>query len=156
MYGVGQLAEVVSGLSDPGTMNSRSLPSLSFRLSISNTLFFIQVLMMVRVRAMSFGSLFGDPDAGAMVHGFDRLIAHAAKTRALSAGSIVGGGTVASSERARGTSCITERRVLEQLDTGSAVTPYLHYGDKVRSRNTGRSRSVDLRRNRANRRAAAG
>ena len=78
------------------------------------------------------GKLFGDPDAGAMVHGFDRLIAHAAKTRALSAGSIVGGGTVASSERARGTSCITERRVLEQLDTGSAVTPYLHYGDKVR------------------------
>jgi fumarylacetoacetate (FAA) hydrolase len=38
------------------------------------------------------GTLFGDLDAGAMVHGFDRLIAHAAKTRALSAGSIIGGG----------------------------------------------------------------
>ncbi len=78
------------------------------------------------------GTLFGDPDAGAMVHGFDRLIAHAAKTRALSAGSIIGGGTVASLDEARGTSCLTERRVIEMLNTGKMSTPYLHYGDRVR------------------------
>jgi fumarylacetoacetate (FAA) hydrolase len=78
------------------------------------------------------GELFGDPDAGAMLHGFDRLVAHAAKTRALSAGSIVGGGTVANTDPGRGTSCITERRVIEQLNTGKMVTPYLRYGDRVR------------------------
>jgi fumarylacetoacetate (FAA) hydrolase len=78
------------------------------------------------------GTLYGDPDAGAMTHGFDRLIAHAAKTRALAAGSIVGSGTVASMDPARGTSCLTERRVLEMLDTGTMTTPYLRYGDRVR------------------------
>lgn len=84
------------------------------------------------LRSQVNGQLFGDPDAGAMLHGFDRLIAHAAKTRALSAGSIVGSGTVANNDPARGTSCITERRVIEQLDTGKMVTPYLKYGDRVR------------------------
>lgn len=78
------------------------------------------------------GTLFGDPDSGAMVHGFDRLVAHAAKTRRLSAGSIVGGGTVANEDPARGTSCITERRVIEIFDHGEARTPYLRYGDRVR------------------------
>jgi fumarylacetoacetate (FAA) hydrolase len=78
------------------------------------------------------GQLFGEPDAGEMVHGFDRLIAHVAKTRALAAGSIVGGGTVANNDAARGTSCLTERRVLELLNTGKVTTPYLRYGDCVR------------------------
>ena len=85
-----------------------------------------------RLRCSLNGTLFGDPDAGAMVHGFDRIIAHAARTRALSAGSIVGGGTVANEDPARGTSCITERRVIETLAHGDARTPYLRYGDKIR------------------------
>ncbi len=85
-----------------------------------------------RLRCFVNGVLFGDADAGAMVHGFDRLIAHAAKTRALSAGSIVGGGTVANADPARGTSCITERRVVEILEHGEAHTPYLRYGDRIR------------------------
>jgi fumarylacetoacetate (FAA) hydrolase len=84
------------------------------------------------LRSQVNGTQFGDPDAGAMLHGFDRLIAHAAKTRALSAGSIIGSGTVANTDEKRGTSCITERRVIEQLATGKMVTPYLKYGDKVR------------------------
>jgi len=85
-----------------------------------------------RLRSYVNGTLFGDPDAGEMLHGFDRLIAHAAKTRALSAGSIIGSGTVANNDPARGTSCITERRVIEQLTTGTMQTPYLRYGDRVR------------------------
>jgi fumarylacetoacetate (FAA) hydrolase len=78
------------------------------------------------------GVLFGDPDAGPMVHGFDRLIAHAAKTRALGAGTIVGGGTVANDDPARGTSCITERRMLETFQHGEPRTPFLRFGDRVR------------------------
>jgi fumarylacetoacetate (FAA) hydrolase len=85
-----------------------------------------------RLRSQVNGEMFGDPDAGEMIHGFDRLIAHVAKTRALSAGTIVGGGTVASNDPARGTSCITERRVLEMLNTGKMTTPYLREGDRVR------------------------
>jgi fumarylacetoacetate (FAA) hydrolase len=78
------------------------------------------------------GQLYGDPDAGEMLHGFDRLISHVAKTRALSAGSIIGAGTAASNEPARGTSCIAERRVIEVLDSGTATTPFLKFGDHVR------------------------
>jgi fumarylacetoacetate (FAA) hydrolase len=78
------------------------------------------------------GKLNGDPDAGEMIHGFDRLIAHVAKTRALSAGSIIGGGTVASDDPQRGTSCLAERRVIEMLNTGEMATPFLQFGDRVR------------------------
>jgi fumarylacetoacetate (FAA) hydrolase len=78
------------------------------------------------------GKRYGDPDAGAMVHGFDRLIAHAAKTRALAAGSIIGSGTVASRDPARGVSCLAEQRVIEALEHGEAKTPFLKFGDKVR------------------------
>lgn len=78
------------------------------------------------------GKLYGEPNAGEMVHGFDRLIAHTAVTRALSAGSIIGSGTVANNDASRGTSCLTERRVLEILAGGEAKTPYLQYGDRVR------------------------
>ena len=78
------------------------------------------------------GACFGDPQAGLMLHGFDELIAHVAKTRSLAAGSIIGGGTVADPDPARGTSCITERRVVELLRDGAATTPYLHRGDRVR------------------------
>ncbi len=78
------------------------------------------------------GKRFGDPDAGEMVHGFDRLIAHTAKTRALSAGSIIGSGTVASRDPKRGVSCLQEQRVIEALEFGEAKTPFLHFGDRVR------------------------
>jgi fumarylacetoacetate (FAA) hydrolase len=78
------------------------------------------------------GQKFGSPNAGDMVHGFDKLVAHAAKTRALSPGTIVGGGTVANMDASHGTSCITERRVLEILSVSEAKTPFLKYGDVVR------------------------
>ena len=89
---------------------------------------------------------FGDPDAGAMVHGFDRIVAHAAKTRALSAGSIIGGGTIANEDPARGTSCITERRVMETFAIGKAVTPFLRFGDRVRIEMLDRDGKLNIRR----------
>ncbi len=78
------------------------------------------------------GTLFGDPDAGAMVFGFDELVAHVAKTRSIAPGSIIGSGTVASADDARGTSCVIERRVKEILAHGAPRTPFLKFGDRVR------------------------
>lgn len=79
------------------------------------------------------GELFGQPDAGTdMTFDFPRLISHAATTRRLSAGTVVGAGTVSNRAEDAGACCIVERRTREVLATGEAVTPFLRYGDKVR------------------------
>jgi fumarylacetoacetate (FAA) hydrolase len=79
------------------------------------------------------GTLFGSPNArNGMVFDFPRLIAHAAKTRPLGAGSIIGSGTVANSDRHVGSSCIAEQRAIETMENGEPRTPYLKFGDKVR------------------------
>jgi fumarylacetoacetate (FAA) hydrolase len=79
------------------------------------------------------GAKFGAPDAGVdMTFSFAELIAHAAKTRALGAGSIVGSGTVANKDPSVGSCCIAERRTREQIETGSPKTPFLKFGDRVR------------------------
>jgi fumarylacetoacetate (FAA) hydrolase len=79
------------------------------------------------------GSRFGAPNAGEdMTFSFPQLIAHAAKTRFLGAGSIVGSGTVASKDRSRGSACIAERRSLEQIEAGEPKTPFMKFGDRVR------------------------
>lgn len=79
------------------------------------------------------GSVFGDPDAGEdMTFDFPQLVVHIARTRNLRAGTILGSGTVASSDPARGTGCIVERRAVEQLARGAPQTPYLSFGDRVR------------------------
>jgi len=79
------------------------------------------------------GQLFGWPNAGTdMTFGFPELIAHAARTRPLGAGTIIGSGTVANRDRTLGSSCIAERRMLELLAGATAQTPYLRCGDKVR------------------------
>jgi fumarylacetoacetate (FAA) hydrolase len=76
---------------------------------------------------------FGAPLAGDdMVFGFPRLIQHAAWTRALCAGGIMGSGTVANADHSRGSCCIAERRMIETLETGAPKTPFLKYGDRVR------------------------
>jgi fumarylacetoacetate (FAA) hydrolase len=67
-----------------------------------------------------------------MVFDFPRLIAHAAKTRPLGAGTIIGSGTVANEDRSVGSSCIVERRAIEVIEHGSAQTPFLKFGDRVR------------------------
>lgn len=77
--------------------------------------------------------LFGEPNAGVdMTFDFPTLIAHAAKTRALGAGSIIGSGTVSNYDRSKGSSCIAEKRVLEVIEQGKALTPFLQGGDRVR------------------------
>ncbi|MFI5308108.1 MAG: fumarylacetoacetate hydrolase family protein [Polyangiales bacterium] len=79
------------------------------------------------------GVRFGDPDAGTdMAFDFAQLIAHAAKTRPLGAGTIIGSGTVSNRDQSRGSSCIAERRMLEQLVSGAPATPFLRPGDRVR------------------------
>lgn len=76
--------------------------------------------------------LFGDPNAGPEMHfSFPELIAHICKTRAYTAGTILGSGTVSNEDRRRGWSCLAEKRMIEQIDTGSAKTPFLQYGDRV-------------------------
>ncbi len=67
-----------------------------------------------------------------MQFNFAQLIAHAARTRPLPAGTIIGSGTISNADISRGCACIVEQRVLEQLTTGSVSTEYLHDGDRVR------------------------
>ena len=78
------------------------------------------------------GERFGAPNAGVdMTFSFAQLIAHAAKTRVLSAGTIVGSGTVSNRDRSAGSCCIAERRTLEQIEAGAPKTPFLRFGDRV-------------------------
>jgi fumarylacetoacetate (FAA) hydrolase len=74
---------------------------------------------------------FGNADAGAMHFHFGQLIAHAARTRPLAAGTIIGSGTVSNEDRARGSSCIQERRMLEKIHEGVMKTPFMKDGDTV-------------------------
>ena len=62
---------------------------------------------------------------------FFDLIAHITKSRAFTAGSILGSGTVSNEDRSRGSSCLVERRMIEQIDTGAIKTGYLKAGDRV-------------------------
>jgi fumarylacetoacetate (FAA) hydrolase len=79
------------------------------------------------------GKWFGAPNAGEdMTFSFPQLIAHAAKTRFLGTGSIVGSGTVSNKDASRGSCCIAERRTREQLEQGSPKTPFLKFGDRVK------------------------
>jgi len=79
------------------------------------------------------GERFGNAVGGVMEFGFHDLVAHAASTRSLCAGTIIGSGTVSNSNfREIGSSCIAERRGIEMLDEGTARTSYMHFGDTVR------------------------
>lgn len=84
------------------------------------------------------GKLFGQPNAGVdMQFNFPQLIAHAAKTRRLAAGTIVGSGTISNRDRSVGSSCLAEVRMLEILDSGGSgvgkpSTPFLRFGDRVK------------------------
>jgi fumarylacetoacetate (FAA) hydrolase len=79
------------------------------------------------------GAWFGAPEAGVdMQFDFAQLVAHAAKTRPLSAGTIVGSGTIANQDTSKGASCFAEKRTVETLERGKPVTPFLSFGDAVR------------------------
>lgn len=77
--------------------------------------------------------LFGKPEAGVdMTFNFSQLIAHAAKTRPLGAGAIIGSGTVSNYDRSAGSSCLAEIRMLETIEHGQPKTPFMSFGDTVR------------------------
>jgi len=77
------------------------------------------------------GKEVGRPDAGEMHFSFFQLIEHAAKTRPLSAGTIIGSGTVSNKDQSRGVSCLAEKRMLEKISGGEIVTPFMRVGDRI-------------------------
>jgi fumarylacetoacetate (FAA) hydrolase len=85
------------------------------------------------IRVFWNGTAFGHPDCGAMGFSFGQLVEHAAHTRNLSAGTIIGSGTISNPDyRTVGSACIAERRGIELVDHGKPSTPYMRFGDRVR------------------------
>ena len=78
------------------------------------------------------GKWFGNPHGGAMNFSFPQLIAHAALTRRLGAGTLVGSGTVSNADRDVGSACIAERRAIEMIEYGAPQTGFMRFGDRVR------------------------
>ena len=77
--------------------------------------------------------LFGKPDAGIdMTFDFPTLVSHAAKTRKLGAGCIIGSGTVSNYDGCASSSCLAEIRMLETIAYGKPSTPFMKFGDTVR------------------------
>jgi fumarylacetoacetate (FAA) hydrolase len=86
----------------------------------------------VRVRSTYNGQVVGDCDAGPEMHfSFFDLIQHIARTRRFAAGTILGSGTVSNADRARGISCLAERRMIETIEGGKPVTPFMAVGDRI-------------------------
>lgn len=79
------------------------------------------------------GDWLGEADCGVdMQFDFGQLVAHAAKTRPLAAGTLVGSGTIANQDTSKGASCLAEQRTVETLRDGKPTTPFLKFGDNVR------------------------
>lgn len=79
------------------------------------------------------GDFFGKPEAGVdMQFNFAQLVAHAARTRPLTAGTIVGSGTIANEDTVKGASCLAEIRMLEIIADGKPSTPFMKFGDRIR------------------------
>ncbi|KGE76943.1 fumarylacetoacetate hydrolase family protein [Halomonas salina] len=90
------------------------------------------------------GEKFGEPEAGPdMIFGFPELVAHAARTRHLGAGAVIGSGTVSNpdadggpgkpvADGGVGYSCLAEVRMVEKILHGESRTPFMHFGDRVR------------------------
>jgi fumarylacetoacetate (FAA) hydrolase len=85
----------------------------------------------LRVRSTLNGQLVGDTDAGEMHFSFPELIQHISKTRGFTAGTILGSGTVSNEDRARGISCLAERRMIETIEEGKPKTPFMKPGDTI-------------------------
>lgn len=76
---------------------------------------------------------FGEAECGVdMQFDFGQLVAHAAKTRPLTAGTVVGSGTIANEDTSKGASCLAEQRTVETLRNGKPSTPFLKFGDRVK------------------------
>lgn len=86
---------------------------------------------------------FGSPNAGPEMHfSFYELIAHVSRTRPLGAGTILGSGTVSNEDVTRGAACIAEKRMLEKIETGEFVTPFMTFGHTVHIEVTRDGRSL--------------
>jgi len=78
-------------------------------------------------------TLFGQPNCGVdMTFDFPTIVAHAAKTRPLSSGCVIGSGTISNYDRSAGSSCLAEIRMLEIIADGKPSTPFMSFGDRVR------------------------
>lgn len=78
------------------------------------------------------GEFFGAPDCDVdMTFNFLQLIEHVTKTRRLGAGAIIGSGTISNYDRSKGSSCLAEKRMLETIEHGKPVTPFMSFGDRV-------------------------
>jgi fumarylacetoacetate (FAA) hydrolase len=87
----------------------------------------------MRVRSTYNDKLVGDCESGPEMHfSFFQLIEHIAKTRRFTAGTILGSGTVSNADRARGISCLAEARMIETIESGKPVTPFMKKGDRIR------------------------
>jgi fumarylacetoacetate (FAA) hydrolase len=85
-----------------------------------------------RIRSTYNAQVIGECDAGPEMHfSFCDLVQHIAKTRRFTAGTIVGSGTVSNTARDRGVSCLAERRMIETIETGKPVTPFMAVGDHI-------------------------
>lgn len=79
------------------------------------------------------GELFGEPNCGVdMTFDFPTIVAHAAKTRPLAAGCVVGSGTISNYDRSKGSSCLAEKRMLEIIADGKPTTSFMKFGDTVK------------------------
>ncbi|MEO0815031.1 MAG: fumarylacetoacetate hydrolase family protein, partial [Myxococcota bacterium] len=79
------------------------------------------------------GEQVGLAEAGPEMHfSFHQLIAHVTRTRALTAGTILGSGTVSNEDRSKGISCLAERRMIEIIDEGEAKTSFMKVGDQIK------------------------
>lgn len=86
----------------------------------------------LRLRVQRDGQWIGHPHAAEMHFHFGELIAHAARTRKLSAGTIIGSGTVSNANPAAGSTCLTEVRMREMLTDGAPRTSFLRFGERIR------------------------
>ncbi len=92
----------------------------------------------LRLRTWLNGEVVGDTDAGPEMHfSFFQLMEHVSKTRRFTAGTLIGSGTVSNEDRARGISCLAERRMIETIEEGKPKTSFLKYGDVVEIEMTG-------------------
>ncbi len=74
---------------------------------------------------------FGQANAKEMHFHFGQIIAHVARTRDLQPGTIIGSGTVSNEDPAKGSSCLAEKRMLEQINEGATKTPFMKAGDTI-------------------------
>lgn len=75
---------------------------------------------------------FGKANGNEMFFSFPRLVQHAASTRALAPGTIIGSGTVSNEDESVGSSCLAEKRMLEKIKTGEFTTPFMKVGDQIK------------------------